>query len=335
MANKLVEEWNKLPTWGKVAIGIGGAGGVYYAYRTHENAKAAAAAASTDSSTGSSSYDSETDPITGLTYGEDISEYGSVQAADDAVQEQDSEEAGLSSADNGAYDVGGGGGYYEDYGYGEDGGTTTGTTSVATNAQWVSEVTAGLEQLGYSASDVTAALGLYLASLPMSSSQAAIISTALAEYGPPPVGSYTVTLSSSSSGTGTATTGNSTGSSTSSTGSSSTGSSTSSTGSSTSSSGSSTSSNSNATPETAPINLRASTSGAVTTISWQAVGAVSGYEYQIAQPSGALYRSGSVTVPSGSFDNLVDIQKGVWHFKCRAFNAAGFGPWSSVLAFTP
>jgi hypothetical protein len=73
----------------------------------------------------------------------------------------------------------------------------------------------------------------------------------------------------------------------------------------------------------------------VTTISWQAVGAVNGYEYELAEPSGELYRSGSVTVPSGSFDNLVDIAKGTWHFKCRAFNSAGFGPWSAVIAFTP
>jgi hypothetical protein len=330
MANKLAEEWKKLPKWGKAAIIIGGAGGVYYAWRVHENAKAAAAAStSSTDSTGSSSYDQQTDPITGLTYGEDISEYGSVQAADTAVQQQDSQEAGL----NGAYDTGygysggGGAGYYS---YGESGGTTTGTTTITTNAQWVSEVANGLEQLGYSSANVTAALGLYLANLPMSSSQAAIISTALAEYGPPPTGSYTVNLSSSTSGAGTATTGNtgSTGSTSSSntTGSSSNGS-TGSTGSTTSSS----STSATHAPIDPPEGVTVSNSGDNVTFKWPSVGGATKYSIDITSNGANLWSSQSLT---GNSVTVGIHSHPSFQWSMASGNSAGWSPSDGWHTYT-
>ena len=75
---------------------------------------------------------------------------------------------------------------------------TTGVpaTGYATNAQWVAAATAGLEALGYAASDVNAALAAYLANLPETATQAGITQTALNEYGPPPSGSYTIIMAS-------------------------------------------------------------------------------------------------------------------------------------------
>jgi hypothetical protein len=327
MASEITIAGHKFPKWVVWASAIGGVGAVYLAYRAHKNAAAAAATTAATQSgidpvTGLPySEDSAIDPVTGMTYLQEAQEYGSVSAADASVS-QSASDAGYSDEDYGESGLAAG---EPDY-Y-----SSAASTTYSTNAEWVSAATTGLESLGYAASDVNTALANYLAGLSLTSTQATIVQAAIAEFGPPPVGTFAINVQSTASGatsTGTSSTGTS---STTTTGTSST----SSTGSTGTSSTSSTTAKSTATPETAPINVRASTSGAVTTISWQAVGAVEGYEYQIAEPSGELYRSGSVTVPSGSFDNLVDIAKGTWHFKCRAFNAAGFGPWSSVIAFTP
>ena len=250
------------------------------------------------------------DPVTGMTYLQEAQEYGSVSAADAAVS-QSASDAGYSDEDYGESGLAAG---EPDY-Y-----SSTASTTYSTNAEWVSAVTTGLESLGYSASDVNTALANYLAGLSLTSTQATIVQAAIAEFGPPPVGTYAINVQSTASGatsTGTTSTGST------STGSTSTG---------TTSTGST--STTTAAPTGTP-SAHASTSGAVTTVSWNAISGATGYEYQIAEPSGELYRSGSVTVASGSFDNLVDIAKGQWHFKCRAFNATGFGPWSAVIAFTP
>src|SRR6202041_2966499 len=79
--------------------------------------------------------------------------------------------------------------------------TPTGTT-YATNAQWSQAVQAGLVGLGYSSEDVAAALGLFFAQHPLSTTQAQLIQTAEAEYGPPPQGTYPIVGTGGGGGTG-------------------------------------------------------------------------------------------------------------------------------------
>lgn len=87
-------------------------------------------------------------------------------------------------------------------------GTTPTGTTFTTNAQWVQAATAGLTALGYNGSDVGAALGLYLLGMPLSADQVTIVQTAVAEFGPPPVGQFAIIASpnsqtgSTGSGTG-------------------------------------------------------------------------------------------------------------------------------------
>jgi hypothetical protein len=195
---------------------VGSIVAIYLVWKNHENNAASSSSTNPnaiDPVTGLPySEDSTIDPLTGMSYLSEAQEYGSVAAAEQAVSAESAEtEESEDLAD-------------------EDDLTGTGTTSTVsavpssgytTNAQWVAAATAGLEDLGYSASDVTAALSAYLASVPETSAQATITDTALAEYGPPPVGSYTVILASStttaSAGSTSTSTTSSTGSTTSST----------------------------------------------------------------------------------------------------------------------
>jgi hypothetical protein len=182
------------------AVVIGSAAAIWFAVRQRK----AAASSSTspdaiDPLTGLPySQDQTTDPLTGESYLAEAQEYGSVSAAEQAV-------AGESSLD-----------FSSEYGaagsVGSTGTTTAGTTAgttYASNAAWAQAVTSGLSAIGYTPSDVSAALGLYLGSLPETAAQAGIVNTALAEYGPPPAGSYTIILAAATgpagSGTGTAT----------------------------------------------------------------------------------------------------------------------------------
>lgn len=195
---------HQVSTPAAVAIGGGSLVAIWFAYKQHETS---AAAASTSTSNPSAidpvtdlpySQDSTIDPLTGESYLAEAQEYGSVSAAEQAV-------AGESSLD-----------YSSEYGAGSgDTGTSTGVTTdvpatgYTTNAAWAQAVTSGLTDLGYTASDVSAALGQYLGSLPETTAQAGIVNTALAEYGPPPAGSFTIILASTTgpagSGTGTTT----------------------------------------------------------------------------------------------------------------------------------
>jgi hypothetical protein len=135
------------------------------------------------------SQDQTIDPLTGEAYLTEAQQYGSVSAAEQAL-----------SGSGSGYGYGAGVGY-NSYSTGTP---TTGTTTTevastgyTTNAQWVAAATAGLEALGYSASDVNSALAAYLANLPETATQAGITQTAINEYGPPPVGSYTIVMASS------------------------------------------------------------------------------------------------------------------------------------------
>lgn len=190
----------KIPTWGKFAIAAGGGAVVYYVYKQHEQASANSAAAATtaagattstpamvtDPTTGESYPADAVDPSTGETYSEEIDEYGSVEAAESTFDE------GVATGGIGS-SLGYYGDEYGDYNYGYEGEATT----YATNAQWSQAVESGLSSIGYSSTDVATALGYYLAerpldTLPDGESSMEIIEAALAEYGPPPQGSYSL-----------------------------------------------------------------------------------------------------------------------------------------------
>lgn len=213
--------FKNLSNGGKIAVAAGGVVVIYYAYRQHKNAQASTSStspSSIDPVTGLPySQDTQIDPLTGMAYLAEAQQYGSVSAAESAV-------AGQSAIDySSAY-----GSSYGPVGTSSTGSTVLGTTGsggYASNAAWAQAVTAGLTAIGYTSTDVSAALGMYLGSLPLSTladgvSAASIVQAAVAEYGPPPVGSYVMipatpsgqtSTGSGNTGTGTSDTGSYTG----------------------------------------------------------------------------------------------------------------------------
>lgn len=187
--------------WQVWTVGVGGAGVTYLIYRQRKAAAAAAtsSATGTDPTTGlPASEDNQIDPETGETYLGEAEQYGSVSAAEAAA-------ASGAGYDTSAY--GSVGSYGTTAGAGLSGSTVLGTTgnqSYASNADWDQAVTAGLSEIGYSETDVAAALGRYLGSLSLDPDQQNIVNVALAEFGPPPTGSFSIIAGAS---TGTATTG--------------------------------------------------------------------------------------------------------------------------------
>lgn len=176
---------HKMSRGAAIAVGVGGVVVVYFAYKQHKNAAANAAAAST---TGSNS---NIDPQTGYAYG----------SAEDQAALSQMQGAGYGNTGYGSYG-------YGSYGSGSYGSGTTyapntqGSTTYADNAAWSQAVEAGLSQIGYSSTDVASAIGRYLARLQVTPTQADIINVAVAEYGPPPVGSYSVILGPTNNGGG-------------------------------------------------------------------------------------------------------------------------------------
>ena len=186
------------------AVAIAGGSGVaiWFAYKQHKDSAASSSSASNPSAidpvTGLPySQDDQVDPLTGMTYLAEAQEYGSVSAAEQAVAGEASDD--LSTAD--------------DSGLSDLTGTSTGVTTevasggYASNAAWAQAVTTGLSDLGYSSADVASALGMYLGGLPLTTlsdgtSAVAIVQAALAEYGPPPVGTYTIIMPSSTTTAG-------------------------------------------------------------------------------------------------------------------------------------
>jgi hypothetical protein len=132
------------------------------------------------------SEDDAIDPITGLAYLAEAQEYGSVATAEASVSAYGASSAtgsgvGVSPASPGA------------------GGSTTATGAVGSstytsNAAWAQAATDGLADIGYSETDVATALGDYLTSTPVTATQAGYINTAIAEYGPAPIGSFQIIL---------------------------------------------------------------------------------------------------------------------------------------------
>ena len=150
-----------------------------------------------DPTTGQYYPDTDVDPESGLTYQQEITEYGSVSAAEAA-----SSGAGDQAALQGETPQE----YVEQTG--QYTGTTTGAT-VTTNAQWMAEVETGLSEQNYTASDIGQGLAAYFASKPLGTSSDGtnlytMMELAVSEYGPPPTGSYPLLIG------GTTTTGTST-----------------------------------------------------------------------------------------------------------------------------
>lgn len=180
-----------------VLLVAGGAGLAIFLYKRASSGSSAAGASSSaiDPVTGLPySEDSTVDPATGMTYLAEAQQYGSVAAAEAAV-------AGQYSATGQAAGAGVTSGFPTIYG----GGSQPSGNSYASNAQWSQAVTAGLVNLGYSATDVAAALGLYFQGMPLTSgadgvSYLSIIQAAVAEFGPPPVGTYPIVAPPTSGG---------------------------------------------------------------------------------------------------------------------------------------
>lgn len=183
---------------------IGGAGGavlVFYLYKKNQSSSSSSGSNAIDPLTGMPySQDSQIDPLTGMSYLSEAQQYGSVQAAENAVAS--------GSAYGSGYTSGGGfaGGSSGTAGFGSLSGSTTqqASGSFDTNAQWAQTVTTGLTQLGYSSTDVSAALGLYLSGLPLGTapdgvSYLTIVQAAVAEFGPPPVGTFQIIGSNTNS----------------------------------------------------------------------------------------------------------------------------------------
>jgi Fibronectin type III domain len=168
----------KIPQWavytGAGALIVGGI--LYFKNRNSSSSSSSTDPNAIDPVTGLPySQDNEVDPLTGMTYLSEAQEFGSVAAA----EAQYASDTSLASTGSGAVDTGS-----------SDTGTTTGTTTTGTfttNAQWAAQVESDLVDIGYSSSDVSAAIGRYLAGLSLTSDQAAIVQAGIGLDGPPPV----------------------------------------------------------------------------------------------------------------------------------------------------
>ena len=189
-----------LPKWGQIAVVGGGALVVYVAYRNYESSSTSSASASTATSgattaatadaidpvTGMPTSDDDVDdPMTGMTYLAEATEYGSVSAAESIFEDNGSLDGALG---DGYSDVDG---TLEETPYSTTTGTETGS-NYTSNAQWSQAAQQGLTEIGYTATDVASALGDYLNSIPMSAADVSIVQTALAEYGSPPTGTFSI-----------------------------------------------------------------------------------------------------------------------------------------------
>lgn len=181
-------ELPKLKPWEWGIAAVAGLGITYLAWKQHaanSSASTAATASGTDPLTGMPySEDNQVDPATGMTYLDEAQEYGSVSAAEESVSSYGTSDY----YGNGTPVLGYTGEGYDNYDYY----TGTGAETYASNAQWSQAVQAGLTDIGYSSTDVSGALGRYLAGLSLTTAQAGIVQAAIAEYGPPPVGTFQI-----------------------------------------------------------------------------------------------------------------------------------------------
>lgn len=321
MAVKIFGHQVSTPAAAAIAGGSGLA--IWFAYKQHKDSTSAAVSAASPSAidpvTGLPySQDSAIDPLTGQAYLAEAQEYGSVSAAESAV-------AGESSLD-----------YSSEFGSGSAGSSTGVTTEVASggyasNAAWAQAVTAGLTDIGYTSTDVSSALGMYLGGLPLTVladgvSSASIVEAALAEYGPPPVGSFQIILASSTGATGSGNTGTGTSTGTTTTGTGSTGTTT-------------TTGTAPAVIKVAPTGFRvvSVSGGDNVNLAWNAVSGATGYVIAYGPTSGSQeYKQGvggggttSATVPGVGAGSA-----GKHYFELWAVPAATGGPHAGPIEAT-
>jgi hypothetical protein len=188
----------KINNWYLIGGGVGVAA-VIFLYRRHSGSGAAGSspASGTNPLTGLPyAQDNQVDPATGMSYLQEAQQYGSVAAAEQAAG---SGQGYLAGGQAGGVTSG-----YPAFGQVTSTGTPGGT-SWSSNAQWAQAVTAGLTNLGYSPTDIAAALGLYFQSQPLGSgadgvSYLSVVQAAIAEFGPPPVGTFPLTGAPSAPG---------------------------------------------------------------------------------------------------------------------------------------
>jgi hypothetical protein len=194
MANTITIAGKHVNKW-FVYGGIGGVvivGVLYFKNKNSSSSSGSSTQDAIDPVTGLPfSQDNQVDPATGMTYLAEAEQYGSVSSAETAVQ------AGFGSG-------GGSGGVSGVSGdaFGFPAGSSSGTSVVAiTNADWAQEVISALPGVtGDSQSNVATAVANYLAGLPLTSTQANDIQVALAEFGPPPTGSFSIITQGSGGG---------------------------------------------------------------------------------------------------------------------------------------
>lgn len=175
-------------------IGGSTAIGFYFVYSHHKktgswnpwsnaNNGSSSNSAGTNPVTGLSyTEDNAVDPMTGETYLQEAQQYGSVSAAEASVSAYgQSTASGSGIPVNPASPVSSG-----------SPNPVVGTNVYTSNAAWSQAATAGLVSVGYDGIAVSEALGAFLTQTPETPDQVKITRTAIAEYGPPPVGNLQI-----------------------------------------------------------------------------------------------------------------------------------------------
>jgi hypothetical protein len=130
------------------------------------------------------SEDDTIDPLTGLSYLAEATQYGSVATAEASVSEfGQSTATGSGIPVNPASPASAG-----------TVNTVVGTSVYTSNAAWADAAQAGLTDVGYNSTSVAQALELFLTQQPETPAEAQLTNTAIAEYGPAPVGNLQVIL---------------------------------------------------------------------------------------------------------------------------------------------
>jgi len=177
--------FNGLPKWGKIAVIAGGGLVAFYVYRNHQASASASTSSTTastastgsyppDGTTGNPSDPYSTDPATGQTYGDE--QFNGAGAYGAGYGEFSGYNSGLASSQ-----------YYTQPGSG-----AVSTSNYTSNSAWAQAVETGLSDIGYSPTDVSGALGAWMAGQNLTPSQASIVQAAIAEFGDPPSGSYPI-----------------------------------------------------------------------------------------------------------------------------------------------
>ncbi len=88
----------------------------------------------------------------------------------------------------------------------------------------------------------------------------------------------------------------------------------------------------NSAPAASPPDIQSAVRGSWAQLTWGAVSNMTQYEVQVARPDGSLWHDSTVYSPSATYSPVPTT--GTYHYKVRAQNCAGNGPWSAVKTFT-